>query len=138
VSSETPIEFFCAICGQSLTAETEFAGNVISCPMCERSVPVPGRLTASDWKWQPAYTPEILSVEITFVCPGCNRALIADARAAGDPFVCPKCDAKGEVPIWSQPREDSPSATVVREAGTLSAEEIDFLSGSSPDRAVSA
>ena len=133
--SELPIEFFCVICGQSLTAEAEFAGNVITCPTCQRSVPVPGCLawTDPDPKWHPAFSPEILSVEITFVCPGCNKALIADARWGREPFICPKCETNGEVPDWARAKvhASGPTEPVVVHTLTLSPEEIEFLSGTS-------
>ena len=127
------IEFFCAICGQSLTAPAEYAGNVIGCPSCERAVPVPGCPSGEDGKpsWQPAFSADILSVEITFVCPGCRDPLVADARYSGEPFDCPKCAATGQVPRWiaasSLPAERHAPAVV--HAAALSAEEIDFLSG---------
>jgi DNA-directed RNA polymerase subunit M/transcription elongation factor TFIIS len=130
--SEPPIEFYCAICGQALTANAEFAGNVINCPTCERNVPVPGCFAWSDVnpKCQPAFSPEILSVEITFVCPGCNYALVADARWGGEPFICPKCDTTGDVPDWARAKVRTPVADAPRvHTLTLSPEEIDFLSG---------
>ena len=30
------ISFFCAVCGEALTAETSFAGEVVDCTRCER------------------------------------------------------------------------------------------------------
>ena len=139
--SESPIDFFCVICGQSLTAEAEFAGNVIACPTCERSVPVPGRLIAAERKptSPPAFSPEILAVEISVVCPGCNRALVADARWVGEPFICPKCNATGDVPDWARTkvRASDGDAPPVVHTLTLSPEEIDFLSGASAEVAIS-
>lgn len=77
----------------------------------------------------PVFSPEIISVEITFLCPGCNRSLLADARWGGKPFTCPKCDATGKVPNWTRakapPDADTPK---VISAPTLSPEEIAFLS----------
>ena len=132
LTSEQPIEFFCAICGQALTAESHFAGSVISCPTCHRSVPVPGRLAWSDpgASWYPAFSPEILSVEVTFVCPKCNNALIADARWSGEPFTCPLCETNWEVPDWTRARmrPPDPDAPAMVKPVELSAEEIEFLS----------
>ena len=88
-------------------------------------------MPGTDPLWRPAFSPEILSVEITFLCPGCDHALIADARAGGDPFICPKCEATGEVPEWARIKEraDTADAEKVVHTVTLSPEEIEFLSG---------
>lgn len=138
--SEPPIQFFCAICGQSLNADAQFGGSVIACPVCERSVPVPGRIPWSEEepKLQPAFSPEVLSVEITFLCPGCDRPLIADARWGGEPFICPKCETTGDVPNWTRakarpPNTDAPKVTHI---ATLTPEEIAFLSDEPSEAAV--
>jgi predicted RNA-binding Zn-ribbon protein involved in translation (DUF1610 family) len=130
--SEPPIQFFCAVCGQSLNADAHFGGSVIACPACDRSVPVPGRIPWPDEgpKWHPAFSPEILSVEITFVCPGCQRALIADARWGGEAFICPKCETTSEVPNWTRAKIRPPDMAppAVSSAPALTPEEIAFLS----------
>ena len=131
VSPESSIDFFCAICGSSLAAAPEHEGSLIECPMCERSVPVPGAVSVAGTEsgCLPVFRPEILSVEITFVCPGCERALVADARQEGDAFRCPKCGSEGRVPDWSgaRPRVENSARPVA--AVVLSAEEIGILSG---------
>ncbi len=131
MQAASSIQFFCVICGQSLTATADFAGGLFECPRCERHVPVPGHLAgeAPDRELLPAFTPEILSVEVKFVCPGCDRALLMDARWQGEPFECPKCGAGGHVPRWSRPGRGGTVPMV-----TLSPEEFDFLSAS-PDEA---
>lgn len=130
--SEPPIQFFCAVCGQSLNADARFGGAVIGCPACQRTVPVPGRipLSGEEPNWHPAFSPEILSVEITFVCPGCQRSLIADARWGGEPIVCPTCDTTSEVPHWTRARVRPPDSDGPRvsSATALSPDEIAFLS----------
>ena len=98
---------------------------------------MPGRIPWSDpgVTWYPAFSPEILSVEVTFVCPGCNNALIADARWSGEPFACPLCETRNEVPDWTRVRTRplDPDAPVVVHAVNLSPEEIEFLSATSDE-----
>lgn len=133
--SEPLIEFYCAICGQSLTADPEFGGGVITCPACDRNVPVPGRFTrnGAELKLRPAFSPEIVSVDLTFLCPDCDNKLVVDARCSGEPYVCPLCTTAGEVPEWAHVKARGPDhgEPVVVHALTLSPEEIDFLSGTS-------
>lgn len=136
--SEPPIQFFCAVCGQALIADARFGGSVIACPDCHRTVPVPGTIVHADQeesKCPPAFSPEILSVEITFLCPGCSGSLITDARSGGDPFVCPTCETTGEVPTWSRAGVRPPDAVAgkISTGRSLSPEEIAFLSAPSPE-----
>src|SRR4051812_17518994 len=103
MEAPTSIDFFCALCGSALAVSQEHAGGIVECPTCSRSIPVPGLLNraAANGEYLPAFYPEILSVEISFVCPGCDRVLIADARYEGARFTCPKCAVESIVPHWS-------------------------------------
>lgn len=102
----------------------------MECGVCSRSIPVPGRLNrdAPPSESLPLFAPEILAVEMTFVCPGCEFSLVADVRYEGVPFVCPKCRFAGSVPMWSGFVAPDSEAKKRGPAPVLSAEEIDFLS----------
>jgi len=125
------ISFFCAVCGQALTAEPALAGEVMECTRCERSVPVPGFPPAPRESGCAAvYSPEILSMDIVFLCRGCNAKLVADGRLEGRELDCPQCHARVRAPLWSrrEPVGTRPGKKIARP--TLTPDEIGFLSGS--------
>ena len=134
---EPSIDFFCALCGSSLAVSRELQGNVVECPACSHSIPVPGPLRRETpvIEYLPLFSPDILSVEMTFVCPGCKSSLVADARYEGAPFFCPKCNFAGSVPTWSGFVAPDPLAAPQRPAVILTAEELEFLSGEIADAA---
>jgi hypothetical protein len=125
------ILFFCAVCGEALTAERSFAGKVMECTRCQRSVPVPGFPTMRGVSGCTAvYPPEILSIDVIFRCRGCCAKLVVDARLEGREFDCPKCHAPVRAPLWSRPAMASTDAgTPTRGRPLLTPEEIGFLSG---------
>ena len=94
--------FYCAVCGHSLIVGEEHAGSLAECPSCERLVPVPG--------WRPerragagclgALAPNLLGVDVKFLCPGCRAKLKVDARWGGRTLSCPQCKAEVCVPQW--------------------------------------
>lgn len=131
----TSIDFFCAFCGSELAVPPELQGSVVECAACSRSIPVPGRLNreAPVSECLPLFNADILSVEMTFVCPGCEGSLVADARYEGAPFVCPKCNFGGSVPTWSGFIAPEPGLEARLPAVVLTSEEIDFLSGERAD-----
>lgn len=128
---EPSIDFFCALCGSSLAVSRALQGNVVQCPACSRAIPVPGRLNrhAPTAEYFPLFSPDILSVEMTFVCPGCRRSLGADARYEGAPFSCPACARAGTVPTWSGFVASDLVAKPQTPAVILTAEELEFLIG---------
>ena len=84
--------------------------------------------TSRDPGLLPAYAGGILRIELHFLCTHCRASLRIDGRREGQVVECPQCHAQITVPIWSRrPWVQSPSS----EGAALSAEEIDFLSGSS-------
>jgi len=116
-------------------APGDVAGRTIECPRCERTVPVPGWI-ATGGDCAPAFAPEILSIEIKFLCGGCDRALLADIRWGGKTFACPKCGAPARVPEWWGAKAPAASAKVPPprfQSAALSAAEIDFLNGGNND-----
>jgi predicted RNA-binding Zn-ribbon protein involved in translation (DUF1610 family) len=139
VETEPSIHFFCALCGTGLTVSAQLQGNIVECAGCSRSIPVPGHLSREGpiGEYLPLYSPDVLSVEMTFVCPGCEGALVSDARYEGTPFSCPKCSFSGSVPTWSG--FVAPDARAERRAPAvvLSTDEIDFLIGENTDAAIS-
>lgn len=83
----------------------------------------------------PALPPEIVALEVKFLCTSCESRLGVDARWEGRGVICPVCGDKTRVPCWSEisqwPRtaEGSPKANPAGAAEvTLSSEEIAFLS----------
>jgi DNA-directed RNA polymerase subunit M/transcription elongation factor TFIIS len=123
------ISFFCAVCGQALSVDAAFAGEVAECTRCTRWVPVPG------FPGKPplsgctsVYPPDILYMDVIFFCPGCERRLKVDARWEGRSLECPKCTRTVTVPWWS--RRAKTAAPESRAVGqpVLSSAEIDFLS----------
>ena len=126
------IPFFCAVCGQALTAEPALAGAVMECTRCERSVPVPGfPPTPRESGCVAVYAPEILSMDIVFLCRGCNAKLVADGRLEGRELVCPECHARVRAPVWSRREKAGTHTGAPRiDRPTLTPDEIGFLSGS--------
>jgi DNA-directed RNA polymerase subunit RPC12/RpoP len=127
------ILFFCAVCGEALSAELSFAGEIMDCSRCGRSVPVPGFLMMRGGQGCAAvYPPEVLSVDVIFLCRRCGSKLVVDGRMEGREFDCPECDAPVKAPIWSRPaREPTNGRTPGKERPILTPEEIGFLSGES-------
>jgi Zn-finger nucleic acid-binding protein len=96
------LSFFCAVCGHSLIVGDEYAGSLAECPSCERLVPVPG--------WRPqrragagclgVLAPNLLGVDVKFLCPECRAKLKVDARWGGKTLPCPQCNASLPIPQW--------------------------------------
>ncbi len=137
------IRFFCVICGTALHAPSDSPKNIVECPSCSRSVPVPGPvgLTSRLSHCPPVFPPEVLDLEVKFLCSSCNHRLRADARWEGRSVVCPVCSEKIGVPRWSAglrwadmgdeaetPPVRKASATGGAAALKLSEDEIAFLS----------
>jgi len=90
------------------------------------------------------FPPEVLAMEVKFLCTSCKSRLGADARWEGRGVICPVCGDRTRVPRWSActlgPRmaDGAESAKTMRFSDAkLSSEEIAFLSeaASSPPRA---
>ena len=112
-------------------AEPSFAGEVMECTRCERSVPVPGfPAQPGESGCAAVYPPEILSMDVVFLCGGCNAKLVVDGRLEGRELGCPQCQAPVRAPLWSR-REAAPAAAGAPRKGrpNLTPEEIGFLSG---------
>lgn len=124
------IHFFCALCGRGITLSAKHAGELVECDGCQRVVPVPGFAPPKGGlrDWLPALPPEILAVEIKFLCGGCGAKLRIDARWEGRRLKCPLCSTEGRVPTWS--REWNAKTDLMP---ALSPEEIAWLSGDDAD-----
>lgn len=128
------INFFCALCGESLRVRKEIAGGFCDCPRCARVIPVPGfpARPGQPAEYAAVFSPDILGIEIKFLSSCCGNKLQVDARQQGVTLDCPVCQKQTKVPAWggelppAQPAEASSraSARMVR----LSAEEVEFLS----------
>ena len=119
----TSAHFFCANCGVGLTVGAESAGRTIECPACHRTVPVPHTMRGC----LPILPPEVLALELKFLCAGCGAKLRIDARLEGDTVPCPKCSQATKVPRWSL-SEDATSQPPAGRVVQLSTAEIEFLS----------
>lgn len=125
------IAFFCTICGEGLSALPETAGGFCECPRCLRVVPIPGYPTRPGQSADEAavFSPQILAIEIKFLCDCCGNKVRVDARLQGVTLECPVCQKTTKVPEWggALPLGEQPARTpgpLMR----LSAEEYEFLS----------
>ena len=132
------IRFFCVICGTALKGTTESPTSVVECHSCSRHVPVPrlADVPGSSVGCAPVFPPEILAVEVKFLCTSCQSRLGADARWEGRGVICSVCGDRTRVPRWSRvsqwPRADDGAKTPGLGNVTLSSEEIAFLSSPAP------
>lgn len=96
---------------------------MMDCPACKHVVPIPAPLDVQGGGGEAvdAFPPGILSLELRFLCSACRCKIQIDARWEGRVVACPKCQAPNSVPQWSRR-----SAVAI----TLSAAEVDFLTGS--------
>lgn len=139
------IRFYCVLCGTGLRTATDFQDNLVECPKCLRNVPAPrlANVLGPSTGCPTVFPPEVLELSVKFQCTECHRRIRTDARWEGRLIVCPSCGDGTEVPrwstvpVWQDPPEESkesarrePRAPVTAEEVTLSADEIDFLSGS--------
>ena len=133
------IRFFCVICGTALKGTTDSPGDVVECHSCGRHVPVPrlANVTGPSAGCAPVLPPEILALEVKFLCTSCQSRLGADARWEGRGVICPVCGDKTRVPQWSNLSQwpfKPEAAQGAKTPGTvkLSSEEIAFLSQPAP------
>lgn len=133
------IHFYCAVCGESLSALHGSAGGFGECPQCLRVIPIPGFPARPG---EPAdcagvFPPHILGIEIKFLCDACGNKIQVDARRQGLTLDCPVCHRPTKVPAWgSAPPPGTRREVLTRPAGPLvrlSAEECEFLSAPMPD-----
>jgi hypothetical protein len=123
------IPFFCAVCGASLSAELSLAGGVSECAQCERRVPVPGYPSRGrESGCAPVFPPEILEMDMTFLCPECDVRLVVDARMEGLDVSCPRCETWVRAPRWSGLAAVGEEVAPEPVAPTLTPEEVEFLS----------
>jgi DNA-directed RNA polymerase subunit RPC12/RpoP len=134
--------FYCVICGTAMKTSADSTDDVVECPKCRRRVPVP-RLASLSGRFVgcvPVFPPEVLDMEVKFLCTSCRKRLRADARWEGRTVTCPVCSKNtlvprwSRVPTWSRAAGSEPEASRSdRPAGraavvSLSEDEIQFLS----------
>ena len=137
------IRFFCVICGTALQGKTDARDDVIECHSCARQVPVPGlvKMPGRSAGCAPVFPPDVLALEVKFLCAACQSPLRADARWEGREVVCPVCKNSARIPEWSRvawhPHKTdagrSTKAPELSDAARLSSEEIEFLSHAAPN-----
>ena len=129
-----------------MKASTELRDDIAECPNCARMVPMPKPVSIAGQTagCAPVFPPEVLELEVKFLCTACNNRLRADARWEGRRVTCPVCTEKTRVPRWSDvaqwSRVSDESVPAARAVGapaeaaavSLSREEIEFLSGAVP------
>jgi hypothetical protein len=122
------IHFYCVYCGEGMRAAMELAGAAVECGKCRREAPAPG-CALGVGETLSALPTEVLGLDVTFRCQGCERKLVIDARWEGVAVECPVCKSSVTVPRWSgRPVRTGFSRGA---APILTAEEIDFLSAAS-------
>lgn len=141
----TDIRFLCPACGGKLVIAPKLAVKEVPCPLCKKRIIPWGAET----------------LDVRFKCPSCDAKLVVDRTAEGSSISCPKCDHEVLVPFGEQtpsaqtapapapgsaPAEPmapappppmnlpapDPTAPGTGRAGTLSTEEIDFLTAAEP------
>ena len=132
------IRFFCVICGAALQKRSNSRDDVIECPACARQVPVPGlaNMPGRATGCAPAFPPDVLALEVKFLCTACQSPLRADARWEGRGIICPVCGDHTRIPRWSNDARPPGKADLSQnvkapefsDAVRLSSEEIEFLS----------
>jgi DNA-directed RNA polymerase subunit RPC12/RpoP len=127
------LSFSCAFCGRSIAIGREFSGARVECPDCRRLTPVPGPRLGTLRGLNPdvVLPPQILGIEIKFLCEHCGTKLMIDFRWQGRTVDCPSCQRILQVPRCSDP-ECEPEATAITASSTpaarLSPAELAFLS----------
>jgi DNA-directed RNA polymerase subunit M/transcription elongation factor TFIIS len=116
------VDFFCAICGTAMTAQSTSDRRLTECPRCAHVVPIPTAVNAAPELSDPlgVLPPGVLALEIKFRCRSCGCKMQTDARWEGHSVDCAKCKRRVEIPYWSR---KAPGR------GQLSAAEIEFLTG---------
>lgn len=127
--------FFCAVCGTALKAAAGSPDDLVECPSCSCVVPVPSRVKIGrSAGCAHVFPPDVLAVEVKFLCSGCKNKLRADGRWEGRSIKCPECGTKLTVPRWSVAAgEASPLlrdalAPLATATTCLSTAEVEFLS----------
>jgi len=135
------VGFYCVRCGAYLEIDSQYAGKSCECPRCSHVIPVPAMKGDRDGLVGNRH-PDILAVEIEFLCPECRRKLSVQA-GAGAMADCAWCGRQIEVPqlfslagqaprmLQKTPPDGTPASastqTPTRPA-LLTQEELDFLS----------
>jgi DNA-directed RNA polymerase subunit RPC12/RpoP len=116
------VDFFCAICGMAMTAQSTSDRRLAECPRCAHVVPIPAAVGVAPELSDPmgVLPAGVLALEVKFKCHSCGCKMQIDARWEGRSVECPKCKRGVEVPYWSRKAPGK---------GQLSAAEIDFLTG---------
>jgi predicted RNA-binding Zn-ribbon protein involved in translation (DUF1610 family) len=128
------VTFHCVYCGSRLQVGAEHSGKVSECPHCLRRTPVPDATRSSNGtRAAYIYPPEIIALEIVFLCPQCGTRLRIDARDAGTTALCPPCNGKIRVPgiplfVETESFRCEDRAPVVLSSARLTSQEIEFLS----------
>ena len=125
--------FSCVTCGTALSQTTDAPTGGSQCRSCAFTFSVPNFTSMS------VFPPEVLALEVKFLCTSCQSRLGADARWEGRGVICPVCGDKTRVPLWSSilPRPPAPDVPGSGKAmafsdTTLSTDEIAFLSEPAP------
>ena len=96
------LQFCCTTCRSTITLGREFSGGRVECPSCGVLTAVPGPRIGSLRSLGPddALPPEVLGVEMKFLCAFCKTKLMIDFRWQGRTIDCPRCCRMTQVPRW--------------------------------------
>ncbi len=124
------VKFYCPECGARLSVNEDLSGRPVACPDCSAQIPIPPTS-------KPGAPPvgKVLSLDLRFRCPSCEKKLAVDAVYAGAPLTCPQCDEQIAVPHLQPdllPAIPSANRTEVaappgQPASVLSEDEVAFL-----------
>lgn len=128
------VTFHCVYCGSRLQVGAEHCGKVSECPHCLRRTPVPDTTRSSNgMRAAYIYPPEVIALEIVFLCPQCGTRLRIDARDAGTIALCPPCNGRIRVPdiplfVGADLNPGEDRMPLVVSSARLTSQEIEFLS----------
>jgi DNA-directed RNA polymerase subunit RPC12/RpoP len=125
------IEFYCAVCGDTLPASPDSAEVPKTCPACSSLAPVAieSVQNAEAADGSEVFVSELLSIEIRFRCGACRQKFQVDVQWAGMILDCPLCRALTKVPKWSgAPAQSDGSDGSAGYLAQLTQQEVEFLS----------
>jgi len=89
--------FACPRCNQTLSAEQNWIGMEVACPLCGASIVVPKPVTQSGTAQPPAGEGGAPG-SFKFACPNCHQQLSAQTDWSGMQVTCPQCNQAMVVP----------------------------------------
>jgi DNA-directed RNA polymerase subunit RPC12/RpoP len=96
------IRFRCSGCNAKLKISDDAAGSEVPCPFCKKSLRVPP--SSELLEIRPfEYPPDVLSIDMKFLCPECRAKLSIEISEAGGRALCPACGKSIRAPALPPP-----------------------------------